>query len=140
MTTISELIPDARILVSLPPEKVGRALMICARSQMQNAMFVPSSVTIGPHEAGYASPNLGREVQVALAEAWHWLELNMLIMPEPGVNGRNGWKIFTRRGEALLDHEAEFQAFTHASKFPRELLHPTLGDDVWLELAQGKHS
>ena len=46
--------------------------------------------------------------------------------------------MFTRRGKALLSNEPAFRAFTAAAGFPRSLLQPALGDDVWLELAQSK--
>jgi uncharacterized protein (TIGR02391 family) len=80
------------------------------------------------------------EVAVALGEGWHWLEINMLIMPASSINGSNGWKVFTRRGQALVDDDAAFRSYSSASSFPKSLLHHALGDDVWLELAQGKFS
>jgi len=68
------------------------------------------------------------------------LELNFLIMPAPDQNGQNGWKVFTRRGRELLDDEARFNSFAVASGLPKEMLHPSLREGVWLELAQGQHA
>jgi uncharacterized protein (TIGR02391 family) len=145
MPTLPELVPDVDVLLSLPPEKLGQALMAVGAAREQGRMFHPMGVTGDQDLYGLGVPGpkvypRGREgeIEIAVGEAWHWLELNMLTMPAPGINGGNGWKVFTRRGKAVLNNEPAFRAFTAASGFPRSLLHPALGDDVWLELAQGK--
>ena len=144
MPTLPELIPDLNVLLALAPEQLGRALMAAGASGMQNGMISPGGVTGDQvlYGLGIPGPTVyprGREgeVEIAIGEGWHWLELNMLIMPAPGPNGDNGWKVFTRRSKALLNDEPAFQSFTSAAGFPRSLLHAAQGDDVWLELAQG---
>ena len=77
------------------------------------------------------------EVEVAVSEAWQWLQINLLIMPAPGVNGRNGWMILSRRGRTLVGNDDGFQRFRAAAAFPKELLHPSIADRVWLALARG---
>ena len=145
MPTFPELVPGLDSLLALPPERLGRALMSAAASDVRDGMFHPGSVTGDRVLYGIDIPGpqvyprgREREVAIAIGEGWHWLELNMLIMPAPDVNGSNGWKVFTRRGIALLNDEPAFCAYTAAVGFPKSLLHPSLSDDVWLELAQGK--
>jgi uncharacterized protein (TIGR02391 family) len=72
----------------------------------------------------------------AIGEAWHWLETAMIIMPAPGYNGQNGWRVLTRRGERLVGEG--FQNFASASRFAKELLHIRIRDRVWLALARGE--
>ena len=60
----------------------------------------------------------------------------MLIVPQPGINGNNGWMVLSRRGAAIAD-EQEFHKFREAAAFPKSLLHPSIADKVWLALARG---
>ncbi|SCB40709.1 TIGR02391 family protein [Rhizobium hainanense] len=107
-------------------------------------MFLPDDVSGPPALYGSGLTSTGfyphdrreYEIRFALLEGWHWLEINMLIMPAGGMNGNNGWKVLTRRGRAVLADENAFRSYAHASQFPKSLLHPSLGDDVWLELAR----
>ena len=77
------------------------------------------------------------EVEVAVAEAWQWLQIHLLIVPAAGTNGRNGWMMLSRRGRALVGNNEAFQRFREAAAFPKELLHPSIADRVWLALARG---
>jgi uncharacterized protein (TIGR02391 family) len=63
----------------------------------------------------------------------------MLIMRAPGINGTNGFKVFTRRGQQLLNDEPAFRAYAAAAEFPKSMLHARQGDDVWPELARGQY-
>lgn len=146
MPWLQELIPDVETLVALAPEELGRALMSVASSMTQNGMFSPSALAANEVVQGYQertrtfySSHHTREVSIALGEAWHWLETNMLIMPAEGMNGSNGWKVFTRRGQQLFNSEGAFRAYVSAAAFPRALLHPILARDVWLEFAAGRY-
>ena len=63
-------------------------------------------------------------------EAWCWLEANGLIMPEPGPNGPNGYKVLTRRAHQFANEEA-FLGFVASQQLPKEIIHPTIRNDVW---------
>jgi len=76
------------------------------------------------------------EVDIALQEAWLWLQLNLLVVPASGTNGSNGWFTLGRRARSLDTDEA-FDAFTNALKFPRELVHARIRDKVWMRFAEG---
>jgi uncharacterized protein (TIGR02391 family) len=77
------------------------------------------------------------EIEAALVEALHWLEVNGILLPAPGVNGQNGWQILSRHGKKLLDRDS-FDAFQKAAAFPKTLLHPSIADRVWISLARGE--
>lgn len=144
MPTLPQLIPDDEIVIGLPVEELARSVLISAASAAQNGMFsthnvISHQILFGAGIPGPASYPRGREHQIvrALSEAWQWLEVNMLIMPAEGINGQNGFRVLTRRGEALIGNENAYRAYIAAAAFPKSLIHPSIADDVWLDLARG---
>lgn len=148
MTTLIEYIPDVDTLMALQPEELGRVLLKLIVTHSQNGIFSPSGITsdealFGAHsfsgQQRYAR-NQKSEVSIAVGEGWHWLELNMLIMPAPDINGRNGYKVLTRRGRELVNSPERFGSYASAAAFPKQLLHPLIREDVWLKLARGDYA
>lgn len=78
-----------------------------------------------------------QQVEIALLEALHWLEVNALLLPAPGINGQNGHRILGRRGRELIDSR-KFDAFQRAAAFPKSMIHPAIADRVWIALARGE--
>jgi len=76
---------------------------------------------------------------MALIEALHWLEVNAILLPPPGVNGQNGFRVLSRRGGALVD-KAQFDSFQKAAAFPKALLHPLIANRVWTALSRGEYA
>lgn len=146
MPTLPQLIPDPDIVVALAPEELARSLLQAAHSASQNGMFSAMG-TIGPEAlvgpgfgdgAGYYPRDRHVPISRACREAWAWLEVNLLIVPAEGVNGTNGYRVLTRRGEALLGNEDAFRTYVRAVAFPKALLHPAIAEDVWLDLVRGE--
>jgi hypothetical protein len=71
-----------------------------------------------PHNREY-------EIHIAVSEAWNWLKVNALVVPAHGMNGRDGFLVISRRGNAIVDDQA-FQQFRAAADFPKTLLHPSI--------------
>jgi uncharacterized protein (TIGR02391 family) len=146
MPTLPELIPDVDALLGLAPEEVAQAVLTSANSMAQNGMFSAMGV-IGPemlYGRGIPGPtvyprNREAEITEALGVAWLWLEINMLFMPSPGINGTNGWRQLTRRGRELVGNAEGFRSFREAAAFPKALLHPSIADATWLDLARGDY-
>lgn len=146
MTSLIEQIPDVDTLVAIQPEELGRILLQLVAASTRNGIFHPNSIT--SDESLFGSHNhdsqrrypLSRRADIAIAvgEGWHWLELNMLIMPAPDTNGRNGYKVLTRRGREMVDSPERFGSYAAAAAFPKHLLHPLIREDVWLKLARGE--
>ena len=132
MQTLATHVPDVEVLLALAPEELAPILLQLARSHIQNGIFHPSNM---PTSAGYL-PHRRGEVETAISEAWQWLSINMLIVPASGMNGSNGWMVFSRRGMLLTDAE-KFQRFREAAAFPKSLLHPSIADKAWLALSRG---
>jgi uncharacterized protein (TIGR02391 family) len=137
MKTLYAQIPDADVLLALPPEQLGKVLLRLAPGYVQNGMFHPQAFTQPPHGNSPWYPPFKRdEVDLAIREAWLWLQLNLLVVPAAGMNGSNGWFTLGRRARQL-ETDASFDAFTSALKFPRELVHSRIRDKVWLRFAEG---
>ncbi len=145
MARLPELIPDPDVLLALPPEELARSVLKAAASAAQNGMFLAANVLAqdvlcgGLAPAGVPTYPAQRYAQVSRAgrEAWQWLEINLLIVPAEGMNGTNGWRVLTRRGEALAADEHGYRSYVQAIAYPKAMLHPAIADDVWLDLARG---
>jgi uncharacterized protein (TIGR02391 family) len=143
MTTLCTLISDVDLLLSLPPEQVGRQLLKLVSSAQQNGIFNMGAI-IGHDQLfgdGFSqrgptySPHRADEIELAAAEGWQWLLTNMLIIPAPAPN--NGFCRLSRQGRRLLSDDKAFEIFATASQLPKALLHSTIADNVWTQLAQG---
>lgn len=143
MSMLQTIVPDVEILLRMAPEEPAPILLKLAKQNRQNGMFTTATATPYLYGANFDS-NSGyprhrqAEIDVALAEAWNWLQVNGLMVPASEPNGRNGWFVVSRRGEALVDDRA-FVAFREAVEFPKTLLHPAFADKVWLNLARGDY-
>src|SRR5258708_1665843 len=78
------------------------------------------------------------EVDLALAEAFAWLEAHGLVVPEEGMNGHIGWRHLSRRARCF-ENEAEFTDYQTARLLPKELLHPAIATTVWLSFMRGAY-
>lgn len=142
MRELIQLIPDVDVLLALEPEEVGAKLLFLVRGRVEQGMFHPSSLvdetgnSIHSNEPQYP-PNRQREVQIALLEAWAWLEAQGLVIPAIGINGTNGFRILSRRSRKFED-EAEFRGFAMVHNLPKTLLHPALASTVWLHFVRGE--
>ena len=141
MGTLQALIPDVEILFALAPEELAPYLLKLAREMAQTQPGQTFHLESIINQNGYTDQNgylISRqnEVSVALNEAWQWLRINMLIIPEVGINGNNGWTVLSRRA-ATITSDQDFHSFLEAAAFPKALLHPSIADKVWLDLARG---
>lgn len=142
MDTISTVFPDVEVLLKLSPEDLAPAVLHVARERFGGGSKVHiAGVTEGIggpiHGSGTGYPQPVRPaVERAISEAWDWLRRNGIIVPEPGSNGANGWHTISRQGESLPT-TGDFESFRRAAAFPKALLHKTIADVAWLDLARG---
>lgn len=89
--------------------------------------------------SGQPAPYLNRqkEVGLAVAEAWAWLQAQGLIVPDVGINGSNGWRRLSRRANRFED-ETEFSRYAVARHLPKEALHPRIAQKVWMAFMRGE--
>jgi uncharacterized protein (TIGR02391 family) len=137
------LIPDAETVLALPPEELAFYLLqvvMQTRNPQQNfhPMSMLSDISGGQHGFGPSyPPQFRNEIEAAIAEAFQWLENQLLIVPEPGINGTNGFKVLGRRAKSLRTEE-QFKAFRQASSFPKALLHPQIAERAWIAVMRGE--
>ena len=137
MPTLIQLVPDVEVLLALAPEELGKVLLNVARTTRQNRLFHPGSIVENPNYGqDRYPPNRQDEVEVAVSEGVAWLELNMLLVRAPGINGDNGFRMLSRRAEGMTTDE-DFNSFRAAAAFPKAMLHASIADRVWLSLARG---
>ncbi len=118
------MIPKAEDLLRMPVEQLAPILLKLAYEQRQQAGFIPRTVCDVAVSEGY--PVWKKvEVETHLARAWNWIERKGLIEPSPGINGQNGWRMFTNQGEAIAKG-ANIEAIQVAQEFPRALLHKAI--------------
>lgn len=141
MPLLNNLVPDAAVLLALEPEELAGVLLngLYEESKREGrSKFHPShisaiyvdSTTIPTGVQPYAASK--DAIELATAEAWHWLLLQLLLVPDD----QHGWCRISRRGMRVLE-EGSFKEFKNAAMFPRELLHPLIREKVWLALARG---
>lgn len=140
MPTLTSLVPDVDVLVELSQEELAEVVLQLAKEHRQNGLIHLQTIAShinGTHgmNSGYPQNRRG-EAEIALAEAWNWLKVQGLLIPEPGINGNNGWMVLGRRAEGLLESN-RFKSYARSVNFPKALLHPSIADEVWIDLARG---
>ena len=140
MATLTSLIPDVDVLVNLAQEELAEVVLQLAKEHRQNRLIHPqallSQITGTPGMSDGYPQIRRRDAEVAFAEAWNWLTVQGLLVPEPGSNGNNGWMLLSRRVEALLNVNG-FKSYARSVDFPKSLLHPSIADEAWIDLARG---
>jgi uncharacterized protein (TIGR02391 family) len=130
MTGLLDYLPDADALMALGAEDLGMILLTLMQQERgPDPMFTRSDFALPLWRApipGYPMSKKGLVIR-AIAEAWHWLEVEGLILPHPEQS--SGWFCLTRKGAALRSTSA-IEAYRHGSLLPEGLLHPTLVANV----------
>jgi uncharacterized protein (TIGR02391 family) len=139
MRELQTVIPDVEVLLALEPEELGAKLLFLARARQEH-MFHPEA-TAGELWSRPEAPEypLQRqsEIRLALREAWAWLEAQGLIVPAPDTNGRNGYRVLSRRARKF-ENPAEFANYAVARRLPKERLHPRISGPVWMSFMRGE--
>ena len=140
MDKITTLIPDVEVLLKLAPEELAGTILRLAKQRLRNGIIHASMFQQDLQETyGNYCPypaNRRQEALLAVAEAWNWLCIQGLLVPEMDGNGANGWMRLSRRAHQVLV-EAAFKTYVGSLEFPKSLLHPAIAEDVWLDIVRG---
>ena len=141
MATLISLVPDVDMLLALAPEELAFIVLQLANEHKQhNGLIHPqallSQINGSPNLSDGYPQNRQNDAELAFCEAWSWLAVQGLLIPDAGANGNNGWMRIGRRAIKLLDHQP-FKSYAQSIAFPKSLLHPLIADAVWLDLARG---
>lgn len=147
MIELIHAIPDVDVLLALEPEELGAKLLFLVRTRLDDpgrtgTKFHPGNATselwVTGHSDRQQYPRHRQEqVELALMEAWSWLEAQGLLIPEPGINGRNGFRVLSRRARKFAN-EADFANYAVARMLPRDSLHPSIRQTVWQAFMRGE--
>lgn len=144
-TDITDL-ANADALLALPPEDLAPIVLhtvldgVKKRSWSISADFILYRIYQSEHQtfAARFPEQRRKEIERAVAEAWHWLVSDGILMPEPGYNGKNGFMVLTSRGEKYVANGMEFRGFKGGAVLSKDMLHPSIADKVWNLLARGE--
>lgn len=136
MATLTSLIPDVDVLVALAPEELAEVVLRLADERRQNGLIHPQTLASDIQGSNGYPQNRQKDAELALAEAWNWLTAQGLLIPDPGMNGSNGWMLLSRRAKAILAN-GSFNTYMRSLAFPKALLHPSIADEVWLDIVRG---
>jgi uncharacterized protein (TIGR02391 family) len=139
---LSEIILDADAVIALEPEELGlRILQVISHwpphLNLELGSFINSALGVANQPGGHYPGNRRGELQVAIREAWYWLEGAALLIPHPGYMGEHSIRILSRRAERLADEPDPARSFG-ARRLPKEALHPRIREDVWSLFHRGK--
>jgi uncharacterized protein (TIGR02391 family) len=134
MTSLPELIPDVDFLLAMEAEELAATMLpVLARTRQQAGIHLGNycwflfSPNIGGHRYDDRNEN---QIILAVTEAWNWLEVHGLLIPAPGINGSNGWRVLSRKAEALTS-SSDVKQFAKSRHLRREILNPRIADKVW---------
>lgn len=135
-------IGDIEVLLALSPEELAPIVLRTAKRDEQNGNMHVQTMTHflldRPGQEPKFPANRRNEVEGAITESWSWLTMNVLIVPAPGINGRNGFMVLARKGEKYLESPDELANLGAANNFPKALLHPSIANEIWNTLIRGK--
>jgi uncharacterized protein (TIGR02391 family) len=140
MYELAQVIPTADALLAMEPDVLGVKLLavLCKRPQHQNqGMFQLNNLiqelwpfALLPGQQTPFPQDRRPEIDLAITEAWAWLERQGLLIPASDINGHNGWRVLGRRARGY----AENVDLGHRSApipFPKELLHRRILEKAW---------
>jgi uncharacterized protein (TIGR02391 family) len=146
--SLSSLVPNAADLLALEIEELAGVLLIhlnsyegvTGNSIYQNGRISQNNFIATQNSTGYGQkPEYGErqpEVNLALMEAWAWLESEVFLIRDPSQPA--AWFFISRRGQRLRSRD-EFEAFQKASLLPKGQLHALIAAEVYPAFLRGKY-
>ena len=142
MREITQLVPDWNVLVNLEPEELAGKLLFVLRKRTPYGgkyhlgnLMREFWMTTPPIKHPYESAQDRALIELAIAEAWAYLEAQGLLISSP-EDGQHGWRVLSRRARKF-ESEAEFARSSVARLLPKEVLHPSIAEKVWMAFMRG---
>ena len=129
--------PDPDVLLALSVEELACRVLFILKARVSERSFHPRNVVLELNSHPGSGPLYETrvdELKVALSEALAWLQSECLLVPQP--ESTNGWVILSRRAKAMAT-PTDFADHRLATSLPKELLHPSIREAVWLLFARG---
>lgn len=142
MPRLTDYYATGNELLAVPVHELAEMVLRLAQDrrqagrQMVHVQAFEQDIQGANGQPGYAMHHQ-EEVHSAIAEAWSWLETAGLLVRAHGMNGTNGWFVVSRAGWRVLA-DNNFARFRRQASFPKELLHPSIADEVWADLLRDR--
>ena len=137
LQSLISAIPDVELLLALEPEELGlRLLLILRQEPGQQGKFVLHN-NIHALVSGYPGERLD-SARLAVSEAWAWLESQALLIPAYDQTNSSGWRVLTRRAQAISGMD-DFVAARVGALLPKEFLHSAIPAQVWPNFVKGDY-
>jgi uncharacterized protein (TIGR02391 family) len=140
MHELAHMFPSVDMLLGVEPETLGGKILalLSKRPPNQNqGMFLLNNLiqelwplALLPGQQPPFPQSRRAEIDLAIGEAWAWLEREGLLIPAPDINGRNGWRVLGRRARSYTQ-EVDLTRRAAPVSFPRELLHQRIQEKAW---------
>ena len=126
-------LPPPEIAVELPPEELALFVLRLLSDPAASGSHLNRYNFTSMSETSYRRDG---SIQMALAEAWAWLEREGLIVPRPATQGE--WVSVSRRGR-VLTNQVDFDAYKRGNLLRRDALDPLLEQKVWPLFIRGDY-
>src|SRR6478609_9676037 len=113
MYELAKVFPTADALLAVEPDVLGAKLLalLCKRPPNQNqGMFNLNNLmqelwpfALLPGQQTPFPQSKRPDIDLAVTEAWTWLEREGLLIPASDINGQNGWRVLGRRARGYAD-------------------------------------
>ncbi len=142
MQELRERFPDAETLLALEPHELGLQLLSIFKERRISppGLISRHNTTLEAGESGDPSRGIQgypveqrKEIQLAVSEAFSWLESSGLLVVEPGGT----WLVMSRRARSIQT-TADYARLSLSALLPRTLLHPRLRDKIWSSFLRGE--
>ena len=141
--SISKLVPDAADLLGLEVEELAGVLLVHLNSckqgdctAVQNGLINQDNFFEGDRRGKppeYAARQ--GEVDVALMEAWAWLQNEGLLVKKPAGYD---WLFVSRRGKEITSLD-DFASYLKAHLLPKRQIHPLIDSKVYPAFLRGEY-
>ena len=136
MSTIYELMPDHKVLLSLEPEELAGIVLEYLHTLDENELY-PQPLTEDYTVEKYPS-KYQEDIKQALREAWVWLESEGLIARKRPATYDGGLIFITRKGKRVQNAE-DLKSYRKANLLPKKLLHPVIAQKVYHLFLRGDY-
>lgn len=137
MNHLVRAVPDPTVLVAMEPEELAQHLLRTIKEDHGGTVH-PSSFDgrlFQPGSDAY-DRTFRPSVLQAIMEAMAWLKSEALLVPKAGDT--QGWCSLSRRADRLVQDGA-FKEYRNSRLLPRELLHRSISDNIWMNLMGQKY-
>src|ERR1700679_2398444 len=112
---LAHAIPNCEVVLALEPEELGAKILFVLRNRQHHRGEFSLTSEIGalwplslvPGQQPPYPANRRADIELAMTEAWSWLEAQGLLIPALDGNGRNGWRVLSRRARRF-ENEGQF--------------------------------